>query len=58
MEHEIRTGLIVTQVGLVKTDDEVFGARAADIIELYQRLQPDQTAQKTKALVMTGIRWG
>jgi hypothetical protein len=21
-------------------------------------LQPDQTAQKTKALVMTGIRWG
>ncbi|WP_236693106.1 YqaJ viral recombinase family protein [Pseudomonas sp. 11/12A] len=28
MEHEIQTGLMVTQVGLVKTDDGVFGASA------------------------------
>lgn len=32
MEHEIQTGLIVTQVGLVKTDDEVFGASADGFI--------------------------
>lgn len=32
MEHEIQTGLIVTQVGLVKTDDGVFGASADGFI--------------------------
>ncbi|WP_122846282.1 lambda exonuclease family protein [Pseudomonas viridiflava] len=32
MEHEIRTGLIVQQVGLVKTDDGVFGASADGFI--------------------------
>jgi hypothetical protein len=32
MEHEIKTGLIVTQVGLVKTDDEAFGASADGFI--------------------------
>lgn len=32
MEHEIQTGLIVTQVGLVKTDDEAFGASADGFI--------------------------
>ncbi|MGH8332537.1 MAG: YqaJ viral recombinase family protein, partial [Pseudomonas sp.] len=32
MEHEIQTGLIVTQVGLVKTDDSVFGASADGFI--------------------------
>lgn len=32
MEHEIQTGLIVTQVGLVKTDDDAFGASADGFI--------------------------
>jgi len=32
MEHEIQTGLIVTQVGLVKTDDGAFGASADGFI--------------------------
>ncbi|MHA6234232.1 lambda exonuclease family protein [Pseudomonas fluorescens group sp. PF-69] len=32
MEHEIQTGLMVTQVGLVKTDDGVFGASADGFI--------------------------
>lgn len=32
MEHEIQTGLIVTQVGLVKTDDGIFGASADGFI--------------------------
>ncbi|MCG6574912.1 recombinase [Pseudomonas sp. AF32] len=32
MEHELQTGLIVTQVGLVKTDDGVFGASADGFI--------------------------
>lgn len=32
MEHEIQTGLIVTQVGLVKTDDGDFGASADGFI--------------------------
>lgn len=32
MAHEIRTGLIVQQVGLVKTDDLVFGASADGFI--------------------------
>lgn len=32
MEHEIQTGLIVQQVGLVKTDDGVFGASADGFI--------------------------
>jgi hypothetical protein len=32
MEHEIKTGLIVTQVGLVKTDDGAFGASADGFI--------------------------
>ena len=32
MEHEIQTGLIVTQVGLVKTDDHAFGASADGFI--------------------------
>jgi hypothetical protein len=32
MEHEIQTGLIVTQVGLIKTDDGVFGASADGFI--------------------------
>lgn len=33
MEHEIQTGLVVTQVGLVKTDDGVFGASADGFID-------------------------
>jgi hypothetical protein len=32
MEHELQTGLIVTQVGLVKTDDGFFGASADGFI--------------------------
>ena len=32
MAHEIRTGLIVQQVGIVKTDDGVFGASADGFI--------------------------
>ncbi|MFD2641812.1 lambda exonuclease family protein [Pseudomonas japonica] len=32
MEHEIQTGLVVTQVGLVKTDDGAFGASADGFI--------------------------
>jgi hypothetical protein len=32
MEHEIQTGLIVTQVGLIKTDDGAFGASADGFI--------------------------
>lgn len=32
MEHEIQTGLIVTQVGMVKTDDGAFGASADGFI--------------------------
>ena len=32
MEHEIQTGLVVTQVGLVKTDDGIFGASADGFI--------------------------
>ncbi|MGE1156573.1 lambda exonuclease family protein [Pseudomonas kitaguniensis] len=32
MEHEAQTGLIVTQVGLVKTDDGAFGASADGFI--------------------------
>jgi len=32
MEHELQTGLIVTQVGLVKTDDGCFGASADGFI--------------------------
>ncbi|MEC4239106.1 lambda exonuclease family protein [Pseudomonas sp. DSV-1] len=32
MEHEIKTGLVVTQVGLVKTDDGIFGASADGFI--------------------------
>lgn len=33
MAHEIRTGLIVQQVGLVKTDDGAFGASADGFID-------------------------
>lgn len=33
MEHELQTGLIVTQVGLVKTDDNAFGASADGFID-------------------------
>lgn len=33
MAHEIRTGLIVQQVGIVKTDDGVFGASADGFID-------------------------